>query len=154
MSTIRTGRLWPPLPLLLGFVFLAIIFGEYRACQQTTTAVFTEHLTPRLPESGGSGAAGIATLALKDAPRHVQRVVHHLRSIRHWRPLRGYKGGRAFRNLEGQLPAGRRYFEYDVHALRPGVSRGAERLVVDESKTLFYYTRDHYSTFRQIRLPE
>ena len=152
MSTVRTGRHWPPLPLLLGFTLFVILFGGYRSCQETTTAALTERLTPRLPESGGSGAAGVATLALKDAPRHVQRVVDHLRTVRHWRPLRGFKGGRVFRNLEGQLPRGRTYYEYDVHALRPGVSRGAERLVVDESKQLFYYTRDHYSSFVRIAL--
>jgi guanyl-specific ribonuclease Sa len=108
---------------------------------------------PRGPEAGGPGVAGIATLALKDAPRHVQRVVRHLRNVRHWQPPRGFKGGRRFRNYEGTLPRGRTYYEYDVHALRPGGSRGAERLVVDESKQLFYYTRDHYRTFTQIRLP-
>ena len=154
MSTVRSGgRLWPPLPLLLGFVLLAMLATGYRSCQESVSGAFTTGLTPRLPEPGKPGLVGIASLHLSQAPPHVQRVVDHLRTIRHWQPLRGFKGGRVFSNMRETLPRGRRYFEYDVHPLRPNVSRGAERLVVDESKTLFYYTRDHYTTFTQIRLP-
>lgn len=113
----------------------------------------TERLAPRLPESGRPGLVGIAGVPMSQAPPYVQRVIQHLRHVRHWQPLRGFKGGRLFRNLEGKLPRGRTYYEFDVHPLQPGVSRGAERLVVDESKQLFYYTRDHYTNFTQILLP-
>ena len=154
MNTLRIGgRVGLPLSWLLGFALIAFLFGSYRSCRETAATHLTGRLAPRLPESGGAGAIGGATLALKESPRHVQRVIQHLRTIRHWHPPRGFKGGRPFRNLEGKLPRGRTYYEFDVHPLRPGVSRGAERLVVDESKQLFYYTRDHYSTFTQIRLP-
>ena len=139
--------------MLLGFVLLSMLFTGYRSCQQSVSGAFTTGLSPRLPESGKPGWVGIASLHLSQAPPHVQRVVDHLRNVRHWQPLRGFKGGRVFSNMREKLPVGRRYFEYDVHALRPGVSRGAERLVVDESKQFFYYTRDHYTTFTQIRLP-
>jgi guanyl-specific ribonuclease Sa len=143
---------------LLGALLLVLLSIGYRSCREAGVLPFADRLpaglAPRGPESNPPpGLIGIASLQLSQAPRHVQRVVHHLRNVRHWRPLRGFKGGRRFRNLEGTLPRGRSYFEYDVHALRPGVSRGAERLVVDESKQFFYYTRDHYTTFTQLRLP-
>jgi ribonuclease T1 len=61
-------------------------------------------------------------------------------------PPAGYVGGRAFHNRERQLPRGR-YREYDVHPRVPGLNRGPERLVVDQTTGRAYYTGDHYRTF-------
>jgi dienelactone hydrolase len=68
----------------------------------------------------------------------------------------GYEGGRRFGNFERLLPntdrAGRRinYREWDVNPLRPGVNRGAERLVTGSDGSA-YYTDDHYRSFKKIR---
>ena len=43
-----------------------------------------------------------------------------------------------------------RYREWDVNPLRPGVNRGAERLVTGSDGSA-HYTRDHYETFLEIR---
>ena len=43
-----------------------------------------------------------------------------------------------------------KYREWDVNPLRPGVNRGAERLVTGSDGTA-YYTDDHYATFKKIR---
>jgi guanyl-specific ribonuclease Sa len=135
--------------LLLSLLF----FFTLRACSKSNSGGGPGWgFTQRPPSDPGSGS-GITTLAFAELPKHVQRVVEHLRTVKHFRPLRGYKGGRAFRNREGLLPKQRNYYEFDVHPFRPERSRGAERLVVDESKRFFYYTRDHYRTFTQIRLP-
>jgi len=67
-----------------------------------------------------------------------------------------YEGGRTFGNFEKRLPQtdekGRRikYREWDVNPLRPGVNRGAERLVTGSDGSA-YYTEDHYATFKKIR---
>lgn len=106
---------------------------------------------PAPPPDGRPGAAGIGTLALSQAPQHVRKMVNYLRSVRHLRPQKGFKGGKLFRNREGKLPGSRQYYEYDVHPYRPGVSRGPERLLTDPSKQHFYYTRDHYNTFIKLQ---
>lgn len=68
----------------------------------------------------------------------------------------GYEGGRTFGNFERRLPQtddkGRRikYREWDVNPLKPGVNRGAERLVTGSDGSA-YYTDDHYSSFKKIR---
>jgi dienelactone hydrolase len=68
----------------------------------------------------------------------------------------GYEGGRRFGNFERLLPErdarGRpiRYREWDVNPLRPGVNRGAERLVTGSDGSA-HYTADHYRSFTKIR---
>lgn len=61
------------------------------------------------------------------------------------------RDGAAFHNREGRLPARARsyYREYTVQT--PGArDRGARRIVAG-SNGEFYYTHDHYRTFRRIR---
>ena len=43
-----------------------------------------------------------------------------------------------------------RYREWDVNPLRPGVNRGAERLVTGSDGSA-HYTDDHYKSFKKIR---
>ncbi|CAL9465307.1 hypothetical protein SUDANB95_02707 [Actinosynnema sp. ALI-1.44] len=76
---------------------------------------------------------------------------------RKWYTVNGmncYAGGK-FGNLEGHLPPGGDYFEYDVHChatTRPPGGRGPERIVVDMDPTppRGYYTADHYRTFQPL----
>lgn len=92
--------------------------------------------------------------APKGVPDKVLRVLEHV--DQHGSTMDGYEGGRSFGNFERRLPMtdnqGRRirYREWDVNPLRPGVNRGAERLVTG-SDGAAYYTADHYSTFQKIR---
>ena len=92
--------------------------------------------------------------APKGIPEKVLRVLEHV--DQHGSPMDDYEGGRSFGNFERRLPMtdsqGRRirYREWDVNPLRPGVNRGAERLVTGSDGSA-YYTSDHYSTFKKIR---
>lgn len=56
-------------------------------------------------------------------------------------------GGDVFRNYEGQLPEGDRYYEADVNY--EGGHRGPERLVFNEEGEI-WYTPDHYKTFEKV----
>ncbi len=68
----------------------------------------------------------------------------------------GTKGGIAFRNSEGRLPAvgagGGRvvYQEWDVNPKKNGQGRDAERIVTGNDGSA-WYTLDHYDTFVRIR---
>lgn len=146
----------PTLPVLTLLCLLALLFlTSLRTCGPAQTiqlpAIKTTVPTPKPPP--GNIDPTIPLMALSQAPPHVQRVIQHLRNVKHWNPMAGFKGGRFFRNLEGVLPKGTTYHEYDVRPLVPGVSRGAERIVVDATRRNFFYTTDHYSTFTQILLP-
>ena len=66
-------------------------------------------------------------------------------------PLPYARDGAVFSNRERQLPAHQRgyYREYTVKT--PGVrDRGARRIVAGASAE-YYYTDDHYNSFRRIR---
>jgi guanyl-specific ribonuclease Sa len=72
----------------------------------------------------------------------------------------GYKGGRIFENdgRGGQtLPTKDgsenivTYREYDVNPYVPGQNRGSERVVIGDNGKA-YYTKDHYSTFKEIKM--
>lgn len=90
----------------------------------------------------------------KGIPEKALKVLEHV--DKNGEAMAGYEGGRTFGNFEKQLPQndaqGRRlkYREWDVNPLRPGVNRGAERLVTGSDGSA-YYTDDHYDTFKKIR---
>jgi ribonuclease T1 len=137
---------------LLLLLFPLLLFTTYRTCTNATPANGTSNPPKNVvPKRPGGGGGGVAILSLRQAPKHVRRMIEHLKSAPNHQPPQGFKGGRVFRNREGTLPRGKTYYEYDVHPIRPGASRGAERLVVDQQKRNFYYTTDHYRTFTQIR---
>lgn len=99
-------------------------------------------------------AAPVKAPAPKGFPDKVLKILEHV--DRNGDAMDGYEGGRTFGNFERRLPTtdtkGRRmkYREWDVNPLRPGVNRGAERLVTGSDGSA-YYTDDHYATFKKIR---
>ena len=100
------------------------------------------------------GADGIGTVAVADLPDEARRT---LALIREGGPYPYEKDGTVFGNYERKLPRQRRgyYTEYTVKT--PQVrSRGARRIIAggpDGRPTEFYYTDDHYQTFRRIEFP-
>ena len=100
------------------------------------------------------GGDGMGTVAVADLPDEARRT---LALIREGGPYPYEKDGTVFGNYERKLPRQRRgyYTEYTVRT--PQVrSRGARRIIAggrDGRHTEFYYTDDHYQTFRRIEFP-
>ncbi len=94
------------------------------------------------------------TPAPKEIPDKVMKVLEFV--DKNGEAMDNYEGGRNFGNFEKRLPqtddkARRiRYREWDVNPLKPGVNRGAERLVTGSDGSA-YYTKDHYDSFIKIR---
>jgi len=92
--------------------------------------------------------------AAKGVPDKVLKVLEYV--DKHGEPIDGYEGGRTFGNFERRLPQtddkGRRikYREWDVNPHKPGVNRGAERLITGSDGSA-HYTDDHYASFKKIR---
>ena len=100
------------------------------------------------------GGDGLGTVAVGDLPAEARQT---LALIREGGPYPYEKDGTVFGNYERKLPRQRRgyYTEYTVRT--PQVrSRGARRIIAggpDGRPTEFYYTDDHYQTFRRIEFP-
>lgn len=102
------------------------------------------------PRAGDPG-----TVALSELPRQARET---LELIRRGGPFPYRKDGTVFQNREGRLPKQPRgyYTEYTVRT--PGErDRGARRIVAGRGATgdpatsgEYYYTADHYETFRRI----
>lgn len=89
-----------------------------------------------------------AEVAAKDLPREAQET---LARIKKGGPYPYAKDGAVFGNREALLPKQKRgyYREYTVKT--PGErTRGARRIVAGREGD-FWYTDDHYATFRRIR---
>jgi ribonuclease T1 len=100
--------------------------------------------------SGGIGtstavAGSSASIEERKFPDKVLKTLETIR--RTGRPPEGYQGGTHFGNFERLLPANGSYLEYDVDPKRPGVSRNAERIVIDRNSGRAWYTADHYKSF-------
>lgn len=81
-------------------------------------------------------------------PIYVTALLRSIRLNRGAAPP-GYLGGRTFHNREQTLPPGR-YHEFDVHPYVPGTDRGPERLVIDLTTGVAFYTSDHYISFEVV----
>lgn len=95
-----------------------------------------------------SASASSHDIALDELPAEAR---HTLARIEAGGPFAHKQDGRVFRNREGLLPRrGAGYYrEYTVKT--PGArDRGARRIVAGRSGE-YYYTEDHYRSFRRIR---
>jgi ribonuclease T1 len=94
----------------------------------------------------------LGVVAVEELPREAR---HTLVLIKKGGPFLYEKDGRVFRNYEGLLPKQKRGYYHEFTVRTPGVrSRGARRIVSGgESATSgeYYYTDDHYATFRRIK---
>lgn len=101
-----------------------------------------------------SGASRLAEIDVQALPPEARET---LALIRKGGPYPYEKDGTVFGNREGLLPRQRRgyYTEYTVTTPRVR-HRGARRIVAggrDGQYTEFFYTDDHYQSFRRIRMP-
>ncbi len=108
------------------------------------------------PSPGGAAAAAIGEVPVEALPAQAQRT---LDLIRQGGPFPYRKDGSVFGNRERLLPGRPRgyYTQYTVPT--PGSrDRGARRIVAGKGATgnpatggEYYYTEDHYQSFRRIR---
>lgn len=132
--------------LLLAVIVLLVglspvVFAQF---DRTVGDVLIGHTVKRNSEQ----AAGLPTIAVSDLPPEALKT---LATIKQGGPFPYPRDGIIFANREGRLPFHRRgyYREYTVKT--PGIrGRGARRIIVG-SKNEFYYTDDHYRTFKRIR---
>jgi ribonuclease T1 len=106
-----------------------------------------------LPDTGPVAAdspgidTGGDTIRLADLPREARDT---LALIRQGGPFLHSRDGAVFANREGRLPDGPRdtYREYTVKT--PGQRGRGSRRIIAADRRQFWYTEDHYRSFRRI----
>ncbi|KRB73510.1 ribonuclease domain-containing protein [Noviherbaspirillum sp. Root189] len=98
------------------------------------------------------GLAPIGIIPVEDLPREGRQT---LELIKRGGPFPYPNDGRVFRNFEGVLPKQKRGYYHEFTVKTPGArNRGARRIVSGgdpQSSGEYYYTDDHYDTFRRIK---
>jgi ribonuclease T1 len=91
-------------------------------------------------------------IAARDLPKEAR---HTLALIKKGGPFPYAKDGAVFRNYEGLLPKQKRGYYHEFTVKTRGVrNRGARRIVTGgepASSGEYYYTDDHYASFRRIK---
>jgi ribonuclease T1 len=132
-----------------GIIFLIILTVELMPWVSVQADNATAHSV--LAYSTGQNRSNVAelpTISLSDLPSEAKQTVG---LIKQGGPFPYPKDGITFGNREGRLPTHRKgyYREYTVKT--PGSrDRGARRIVAG-SEGEFYYTDDHYRTFKLIK---
>jgi ribonuclease T1 len=93
-------------------------------------------------------AAEIAFVSIEDLPKEAATI---LALIKKGGPFKYEKDGAIFGNFEKRLPARKRgyYHEYTVPTPK-AKNRGARRIIAGIPGE-YYYTADHYNSFRRIK---
>ena len=90
----------------------------------------------------------LGTVAIFDLPKEAQQT---LALVRAGGPFPYPKDGVVFGNFERRLPAHERGYYHEYTVRTPGAKdRGARRIVAGKHGE-FFYTADHYNTFRRIK---
>jgi guanyl-specific ribonuclease Sa len=143
-------RLLKPL-LLLAVLAIAAVLWSHHGSEPSPNSAAAPHgaavpqAEPASPDAGGNN-----TLPSFLPPE----AADTLRRIASGGPFQHRQDGVVFQNREGRLPAKPEgyYHEYTVDT--PGLDyRGARRIITGGSPPqIYYYTDDHYRTFRQFEV--
>ncbi|HEY0846197.1 MAG TPA: ribonuclease [Noviherbaspirillum sp.] len=98
------------------------------------------------------GTQEIGIVTVQELPREAR---YTLVLIKKGGPFPYAKDGTVFRNYEGVLPRQKRGYYHEFTVKTPGArNRGARRIVTGGDPATsgeYYYTDDHYATFRRIK---
>lgn len=136
----RFGR--PLLPLLL----LAAVVGY----------LYLQHAPAPAPAPAASAGNGVAAEAAARAPSFLPREARDtLALIARGGPFPHPQDGAVFGNYERLLPAQPRGYYHEYTVATPGArDRGARRIVTGGTPPAeYFYTDDHYRSFRRFTLP-
>ena len=100
--------------------------------------------------AAGSLHASAADISVDQLPQEARQT---LQLIRQGGPFPHERDGVVFGNFERRLPREPRGYYHEYTVRTPGQhGRGARRIVAGGNPPrVFYYTDDHYQSFRQIR---
>ena len=92
--------------------------------------------------------SGLPTIALAALPPEAQET---LRDIKQGGPFSYDRDGVVFGNRERRLPNHPRGYYHEYTVKTPGAQTRGARRIISGAADEFYYTADHYQSFKSIR---
>lgn len=146
--------------LILGFVVMAALFYQLGARQARVEGsapaasggqnIPSDRQNPPTPRQKAPTPAGVSEVSYRELPKEVAEVLGDIASDG---PYEYPRDGITFQNRERLLPQRDRGYYREFTVRTPGSrDRGARRIVTGgRPPTEWYYTDDHYRSFRFIR---
>jgi ribonuclease T1 len=107
---------------------------------------------PALPlayaRDDGVTLVAIKEIAVAGLPREAQRT---LQTIKRGGPFAFERDGAVFGNYERRLPPRNRGYYHEYTVPTPGAKNRGARRIVSGRDDEYYYSGDHYRTFKRIR---
>ena len=100
------------------------------------------------PQSRTDANSGLPTVALAALPPEARET---LRDIKRGGPFAYERDGVVFGNRERLLPNHPRGYYHEYTVKTPGVGTRGARRIISGAPSEFYYTADHYQSFKSIR---
>lgn len=133
-------------------VWLVLLLSPLQACQpgQGESGSARHHGTnaPRQSQSGQHETGGVSLVALAELPPEAHDT---LRSIKQGGPFAYPRDGVVFGNFERVLPKQARGYYHEYTVKTPGVHNRGTRRIIAGNTGEYYYSADHYQTFKRIR---
>jgi ribonuclease T1 len=95
-----------------------------------------------------SGQNGLPVVTLAELPTEARDT---LRAIKQGGPFAYERDGVVFKNYERILPKRPRGYYHEYTVKTPGTRHRGARRIISGGADEYYYTADHYKTFKQIR---
>jgi len=94
-----------------------------------------------------SGQENLSVITLADLPAEARDT---LRAIRQGGPFAYQRDGAMFGNYERRLPKKPRGYYHEYTVKTPGARNRGARRIISGAVNEYYYTADHYQTFKRI----
>jgi ribonuclease T1 len=91
--------------------------------------------------------AGVAVISVGELPAEARNT---LRAIKQGGPFAFPRDGVVFNNFERDLPEHQRGYYHEYTVITPGMNNRGIRRIISGENGEYYYTADHYQTFKLI----
>lgn len=91
---------------------------------------------------------GLPVVSLAELPAEARDTLH---AIKHDGPFAYPRDGAVFSNFERVLPKRPRGYYHEYTVKTPGARNRGARRIISGAADEYYYTADHYQTFKRIR---
>ena len=131
----------------IGAVLLVMLVSSLQACQPESGHA-ASHGAGRHSQADSRETVGVSLVTMAELPPEAHET---LRAIKQGGPFAYPRDGVVFGNFERVLPKQPRGYYHEYTVKTPGVHNRGTRRIIAGSTGEYYYSADHYQTFKRIQ---